>query len=389
MTVKFLIFDMMLGKAREMSTWFPYFVNKLPDIEFITKPSEDFYIVLCPIQNFYLLSKNLNDHTILEKIESNSPKVIADLRNKKCGLMYIVEAETFGTLPILGFRSPIDVASLLDETTEFLKIEKNIISYCDNNYKISFALERRGYTGFWFGMYEVMSKPEMVKTIAQNIINKQPRNKKFLYLGGKPREFRLRFLHRLLQLPNFEQDSLITTGEGRFFDEVTKKAIYIPSRFLDYPDIASKNGLSQEEARSLNIDFHTSAYLNIVPMSYFYMNHSIIDVNEKLFKPIVAMQPFIVFGEPKLLKSLHELGYKTFSQWINEDYDLILNDEERLIFLVKEIERLNSLTYSEWTTMLAEMLPVLQHNVDLHRLKYESLHNEKLLLEKIKNKYNI
>ena len=56
MTVKFLIFDMMLGKAREMSTWFPYFVNKLPDIEFITKPSEDFYIVLCPIQNFYLLS---------------------------------------------------------------------------------------------------------------------------------------------------------------------------------------------------------------------------------------------------------------------------------------------------------------------------------------------
>ena len=119
------------------------------------------------------------------------------------------------------------------------------------------------------------------------------------------------------------------------------------------------------------------------------MNHSIIDVNEKLFKPIVAMQPFIVFGEPKLLKSLHELGYKTFSQWINEDYDLILNDEERLVFLVKEIERLNSLTYSEWTTMLAEMLPVLQHNVDLHRSKYESLHNEKLLLEKIKNKYNI
>ena len=101
------------------------------------------------------------------------------------------------------------------------------------------------------------------------------------------------------------------------------------------------------------------------------------------------MQPFIILGEPELLKSLHELGYKTFDKWINEDYDLILDDNERFEFVVNEVKRLNSLSYDELTEMLSEMLPILEHNANLHRSKVNTLYNQKKLLEQIKNKYNI
>jgi hypothetical protein len=42
------------------------------------------------------------------------------------------------------------------------------------------------------------------------------------------------------------------------------------------------------------------------------------------------------------------MGYKTFSPFIDEAYDLIENDEQRLLAIVGEIKRLCKFTDKEW-----------------------------------------
>ncbi len=45
---------------------------------------------------------------------------------------------------------------------------------------------------------------------------------------------------------------------------------------------------------------------------------------------MLGMHPFFVLSQPKALWSLQQLGFKTFSDYWNEDYDLIQDDDWRL-----------------------------------------------------------
>ena len=78
------------------------------------------------------------------------------------------------------------------------------------------------------------------------------------------------------------------------------------------------------------------------------------------------MQPFIFLAEPKMLEFVKSLGYKTFSKWIDESYDDALDDVTRMNKVVHEVEKLNTLSYSDLSAMLKDMLPVLTHNIELY-----------------------
>ena len=44
-------------------------------------------------------------------------------------------------------------------------------------------------------------------------------------------------------------------------------------------------------------------------------------LTEKIWKPIICQQPFIVYGQRGYLKCLHEMGFKTFGHMWDESYD--------------------------------------------------------------------
>ena len=48
-----------------------------------------------------------------------------------------------------------------------------------------------------------------------------------------------------------------------------------------------------------------------------------------------------MYSTPQHLKRLQILGYKTFSPYIDESYDLIENNKERFYAIVNEIDRIN------------------------------------------------
>lgn len=87
-----------------------------------------------------------------------------------------------------------------------------------------------------------------------------------------------------------------------------------------------------------------------------------ITFTEKTTKFLLAKMPFILAGMPGSLSVLRQQGFKTFSPYINEAYDVIENDEDRAVAICDEIERLCHLSDESWLEIQEGLLPRLEHN---------------------------
>jgi len=87
-------------------------------------------------------------------------------------------------------------------------------------------------------------------------------------------------------------------------------------------------------------------------------------ISEKSYKGITCGMPFIIFTTTGgILKHLRKLGFKTFSPFINEDYDdSSLIYEERYALLIKETDRLCNLTEEEMQNTYLKMEPIIEYN---------------------------
>ena len=84
--------------------------------------------------------------------------------------------------------------------------------------------------------------------------------------------------------------------------------------------------------------------------------------SEKIFKPIIYWQPFILIGAQYDLRSFRSFGYKTFHGIIDESYDVIQNSEERLEACIKEIERIINLSDEDIAKLYNDCYEILTHN---------------------------
>jgi hypothetical protein len=145
----------------------------------------------------------------------------------------------------------------------------------------------------------------------------------FFYLNKNPRE------HRLKLFDCFKSNNLLENSLYSF----TRKGIKLKKEYElpwvdqeNYPDM----GHDQE---IYELPYSHSAY-NIV--SETLINEEIF-ITEKIWKPIIAQQMFVVHGRQHYLKNLRELGFKTFDGIIDESYDNESNEITRANMIVNEI----------------------------------------------------
>ena len=69
--------------------------------------------------------------------------------------------------------------------------------------------------------------------------------------------------------------------------------------------------------------------------------------------------PFIIVGQPHILKVLKKLGYKTFNHMWDEDYDSIINPHDRM----RKIQQLIlNLSKRDLKKLISENYEILEHN---------------------------
>ena len=127
--------------------------------------------------------------------------------------------------------------------------------------------------------------------------------------------------------------------------------------------------LDINQANNLNPEFHSQTFLHLNTET-LHDNRGIF-FSEKIFKPIIAGQPFLLLGNPGSLKMLHNMGYKTFSDWWDESYDSDTNWHSRTDTVVQILKHLDTLGLDRLVEMRQEMQPVLQHNIDTFRERYQ------------------
>jgi len=88
-------------------------------------------------------------------------------------------------------------------------------------------------------------------------------------------------------------------------------------------------------------------------------------LTEKMARPLLTGTPFIVFGPRNYLQNLRRLGFKTFNDIWDEDYD---NHEgaSRLHHIEKLLGTISQFSLKEMNTILNNIKDILEHNKSVY-----------------------
>lgn len=240
------------------------------------------------------------------------------------------------------------------------------------------------YTNFWERQVKHENLDYLNGLGAISIAEKQTRNKKFICLNRRPHAGRFAALTKLYPYKDQGYLSFGKSGlmyEGYFEEQEDGFKRMCPTIHQDYETLNIRDEIPLQINDRIDAErdnpvqdwshekFYDS-FLHICPETYQYYRQGRIFFSEKIWKPMMFMQPFVLVGEPGQLNALHSMGYKTFSDFIDESYDSILNNQERLTTALNSAIAYFDRPIEELHKDLEKMQYVLTHN--LANLTYRS-----------------
>ena len=221
----------------------------------------------------------------------------------------------------------------------------------------------------------------------------------FLFKIHRPREYRVALLQRM------SSDNLLSKADWSCLDNVPEH-------------------VWQESANKYRIEFNPNAIENLKPQiphtlqdepnsnfgniggwkdpslepyrnSYFYVcteadfgKYGYKSLSEKIFKPIVNFQPFVFASYKGALQLLRDLGFKTFSPYIDESYDDEPDEAKRLDMIYTEIKKLCAMDINSLHNWYWSMEETLLHNRNHLLTIYETEPNIRNLIKCLYDKSN-
>lgn len=189
----------------------------------------------------------------------------------------------------------------------------------------------------------------------------QPKNIQHTFLcpnnivGGK-RKHRLDLFNELCH-KNLVKNNLISMPEFCPYEKIAVKKyidydVDLPLKideFDNYENNSHKITMWEQSAKSL---------LQVVTETSYAgkKNH----LTEKIFKPIVLKQPFVLVSNRGSLKYLRKYGFRTFADVWDESYD----DADDDVRIKKIADLLEELEHSDKVKLYELCLPIIKHNYD-------------------------
>ena len=217
--------------------------------------------------------------------------------------------------------------------------------------------------------------------------NYQPSDKTFVrkfmqFIGNYrwPRFVISQWLHQ-----NHCNDSLLTfwfahnylaQPPAELLKYLTKQQILDHSKRLplkiDTNEIREHEGYIDWKHTSPILPYYDKAFLDIVCETWHEGNTFM--PTEKIGRPLICKNPFIVYGPKNFLYNMKRLGFKTFDKFWSEDYDNFqgMDRIEKIKVIVNDISLMSA---KEIKTLYGTLLPILDHNQDI----YKKINREKIM----------
>ena len=226
---------------------------------------------------------------------------------------------------------------------------------CYPEYEIEHTKWTGGVSWFWFYMYRKHMNNKFT-------FNHNEKFYDFLYLNKQGREHRKKLLNALPQ--SVLDNSLYSNWPNKKLDSKYE---------LPWANNYPFRGLDQD---IYELPYNHSKFSLV---SETNDNADEVFVTEKIWKPIIAQQPFVVHGNHLYLQKLKEMGFKTFSQYFDESYDLELDPDKRISKIVNLCENLQKIN---WKDLYLQTQGIRKHN-------YETFFNREKLGEQVNKTINL
>lgn len=339
---------------------------------------------------FDIIDSKLRRYSTLDQINNFSltipNSVLADVHANKCKIVVDYSRETYDLVLVNKVKSTTD--TVIKSTAKKYNLKSSDIILLTGN-PISFTdVKEYTITTTHPGFTIKPRTTDFIQIQTDRINHLYERKYNILTLVRKARAHRLRLLEYIF-VNDLRKNNLVTCSSFAHYLEENKNFfnsnfvkslpwIYDLNNNSDFSDFASMT--TKEEMLYLD------SYINLSAETLFYspfINNIQyeLDVSEKTWKPIAAMQPFIVYGQPGILAYLKRLGYKTFDRWWDESYDEIIDDALRAKIIFKLYRKLSTTPKHRLALMMREMLPVLQHNQELYAAQYSSNFDNQNLMD--------
>jgi hypothetical protein len=194
-----------------------------------------------------------------------------------------------------------------------------------------------GVSWFWF----YMRQKHMAKSFSFDHSNKKF---DFLYLNKFPREHRRKMFQRVEHLLS---NSLYSNWE----QNIKLSPAYELPWAQDYPEYGRDQDIFEKP-------YNDTKYSLVAETND---TNDEIFMTEKIWKPIIAQQPFVVHGNYLYLQRLREMGFKTFASHFDEGYDLELDKDKRID---KIVDTCRDLLTMNWQDIYLQTQALRKHNLD-------------------------
>jgi hypothetical protein len=117
-------------------------------------------------------------------------------------------------------------------------------------------------------------------------------------------------------------------------------------------------------------EFYNNITLDVVTETVFNYPHP--QITEKTLRPILHKRMFIIVGAPNILSTLHDMGFQTFPELIDESYDVITNPISRFNAIMVVIKKFCNMPLEDVLVYMESIEDRLENNFSLLK-KLESI----------------
>ena len=176
---------------------------------------------------------------------------------------------------------------------------------------------------------------------------------KYLCYQNKPHLHRQHLTHKIMQA-NLLDKGIVTLNRGEY---QFSNLYYMPG---SEPEEFTYTRSNREDPYTLGpISTWKKCFLNVISETKYDNKYFI---TEKTYKPILGLRPFILAGNPGLLKYLEDNGFYTFEEYWNVNFREQQTQEEIINAVVTVIDQVCQMSSTEILNLYKEMLPKLIHN---------------------------
>lgn len=290
-----------------------------------------------------------------------SKEYLQDAREGRCKIVLIHQFEGYSGMNI--YNNDLET---INKWIEDINIPSESVHYIHGNLLVDEVRKQRGLS-FKCHPISIFDSWIDYRILKNPIVEFKPVDEKYLLLSynRNPRPHRVYLVSQLIKHNLFEKGR-ISLGKFEPFDndyeELSKMTPIIIDRTLDI-----------NWAVNIELPDYEATFISIITETL--IDTSILFMSEKIWKPIVVGQPFILLGNLGTLAYIKEQGFKTFDRWIDESYDNEPDHHKKIDMIVNEVSKFKNKSIEELTQIREEMNEIC-------------LFNRNRFIEIIKEKYS-